>query len=151
MKILIATDGSEFSRAAIEKACEAVIIPENEVKIVSVYEDYASAAAEPFTVSAEYVKEMNRLGHENSAQAATQAEETIRACFPDAEIAISTKVAKGAPARAIVEEAEDWGADMIVMGSHGYGFWGRAVLGSVSNSVINHAPCSVFIVRNKGK
>ena len=46
-----------------------------------------------------------------------------------------------------IEEAQNWGADLIIVGSHGYGFWSRALLGSVSNAVINHAPCSVLVVR----
>ena len=59
---------------------------------------------------------------------------------------LTTKVVKGSPKEAIVEEAEQWGADLIVMGSHGYGFWQRALLGSVSESVVHHAPCSVLVV-----
>jgi nucleotide-binding universal stress UspA family protein len=60
---------------------------------------------------------------------------------------IETEVLGGAPQRAIVERARDWGADLIVVGSHGYGFWSRALLGSISNAVVNHAPCSVLVVR----
>ncbi len=55
------------------------------------------------------------------------------------------------PKESIVEEAQKWSADLIVLGSHGYGFWERMLLGSVSNAVVHHAPCSVLIVRNKGK
>lgn len=150
MKILIAVDGSEFSQAAVQKACETIAKPGGEVKIISVYEDFASAASEPFTVSAEYIREMDKGMREQAQAAAAEAEENIRECF-GTDIKISTKISKGAAARAIVEEAEDWDADLIIVGSHGYGFWGRAFLGSVSQAVINQAPCSVLIVRNKGK
>jgi len=47
----------------------------------------------------------------------------------------------------IVEAAEEWDADMIVVGSHGHGFWGRLALGSVSDAVIHQAPCSVLIAK----
>ena len=47
----------------------------------------------------------------------------------------------------IVEEAERWGADLILVGSHGYGSVKRFMLGSVSQAVATHAPCSVEIVR----
>jgi nucleotide-binding universal stress UspA family protein len=47
----------------------------------------------------------------------------------------------------IVEEAERWGADLIVMGSRGLGAWNRLLLGSVSSAVVHHAKCSVEIVR----
>ena len=53
----------------------------------------------------------------------------------------------GATNRVIIETAKDWNADLIVVGSHGRGFWGRTMIGSVSDSVIHHAPCSVLVVR----
>jgi nucleotide-binding universal stress UspA family protein len=62
---------------------------------------------------------------------------------------VANEVLRGGAAPAIVEAACEWDADLIVVGSHGYGFWSRALLGSVSNSVVHHAPCSVLIVREK--
>jgi nucleotide-binding universal stress UspA family protein len=47
----------------------------------------------------------------------------------------------------ILEEAERWDADLIVLGSHGYGLWQRFLLGSVSQAVVSHARCSVEVVR----
>jgi nucleotide-binding universal stress UspA family protein len=47
----------------------------------------------------------------------------------------------------ITEEAQKWEADLIIVGSHGQSFWSRALLGSVSNAVVNHAPCSVLVVK----
>jgi nucleotide-binding universal stress UspA family protein len=49
----------------------------------------------------------------------------------------------------ILDEAESWGADLIVVGSHGYRAWERFLLGSVSQSVVSHAKCSVEVVRCK--
>lgn len=54
---------------------------------------------------------------------------------------------KDAPARAILESADSWKADVIVMGSHGRRGLDRIVLGSVSESVALHAHCSVEVVR----
>ena len=54
---------------------------------------------------------------------------------------------EGSPKQAIVEEAERWGADLVVVGSHGRGFWGRLLLGSVSHAVAARANCPVLIVR----
>ena len=62
-------------------------------------------------------------------------------------LAVTTKVIEGSPKDAIVEEAANWGADLILMGSHGYGAAMRFLLGSVSHAVALHAPCSVEIVR----
>lgn len=59
MKILIATDGSEYSAAAVEKACSFWgPVPDAVFKVVSVYEDTRMLAAEPFAVSAEYYQDM---------------------------------------------------------------------------------------------
>ncbi len=60
---------------------------------------------------------------------------------------VSTQVLEGSPKKMIVEEAERWGADLILVGSHGHGPAERFLLGSVAQAVAVHAPCSVEIVR----
>lgn len=57
----------------------------------------------------------------------------------------------GTPEEAILDEAEKWDADLIVVGSHGFKGLDRFLLGSVSHDVAIHAPCSVEIVRSKRK
>lgn len=148
MKILLATDGSEFSRRALEKCCQLVVKPENnEIKIVAVHENMYPVAAEPFAISAEYVEVMEAAGQKQAEEFLIQAEKHLRECLSDAAVEITKIVAKGAPDQQIVEEAEKWGADLIVVGSHGRGFWERVWLGSVSQAVVQHAPCSVLVVR----
>ncbi|HLM61015.1 MAG TPA: universal stress protein, partial [Pyrinomonadaceae bacterium] len=151
MKILIATDGSEFSRATIEECCRLAVRSEGtEIEIVSVYENVYPVAAEPFAVSAEYVQEMEDAARNQAHNFAAEAQKQIRECLPGLSAELTTKVVKGSPDQAVVEEAENWAADLLVVGSHGRGFWGRMFLGSVSQSVINHAPCSVLVVRRAG-
>ena len=53
---------------------------------------------------------------------------------------------KGPAAKNIVEKATELQADLIILGSHGHGMLHKALLGSVSESVIRHAPCNVMIV-----
>jgi nucleotide-binding universal stress UspA family protein len=65
----------------------------------------------------------------------------------DKTLKFSHAIIGGSPGQVIVEEAENWGADLIVMGSRGLGAWNRLLLGSVSNVVVHHAKCSVEIVR----
>jgi nucleotide-binding universal stress UspA family protein len=55
----------------------------------------------------------------------------------------------GDPATEIVKAAQEWPADIIVMGSHGRQGISRVLLGSVAESVVRHAPCPVLVVRSK--
>jgi len=67
-----------------------------------------------------------------------------------ADVASATGVVLvGMPREAILEEAERWQADLIVMGSHGYGAWRGLLLGSVSRAVVTQAKCSVEVVHRR--
>lgn len=149
MKILIATDGSEFSRNALETGCRMLIneVSDILIKIISVYEEVPRTATEPFAVSAEFIHEMEKIGREQATKCVDDAEQLIREKYGDSYLELTGTTVKGYAGRAIVEEAEKWEADVIVVGSHGRGFWGRTFLGSTSDTVVHHAPCSVLIVR----
>jgi nucleotide-binding universal stress UspA family protein len=152
MKILIATDGSDFSRAAVEKACDlAASMNDVSFKVVSVYEPAVPMASEPFAISAEYYQQLDNFAKEKADEAAKTAIELIRNRFPEGTSKVSSLVELGRPAQIIVDAAERWGADLIIVGSHGHGFWGRLALGSVSDAVLHHAPCSVLVVRSQAK
>jgi nucleotide-binding universal stress UspA family protein len=58
-------------------------------------------------------------------------------------------VRHGDPRSVTIDEATEWRADLIVVGSHGYTGIKRLLLGSVAHSVVSHAPCSVEVVRQK--
>src|SRR5262245_44835705 len=147
MKILVATDGSSHSIAAAEKACEFVNDPSRtEIKVVSAFEDAYPIAAEPFALSAEFYQRIIEACEDQAEHFAEAAAKHIRKHFKNKKIYISTGVLRGSPEQQIVDEAKRWNADLIVVGSHGRGFWGR-MLGSVSDAVIHHAPCSVLVVR----
>lgn len=64
-------------------------------------------------------------------------------------VAVTFLVWEGDPGEAIVEAAEAEGADLILVGSHGRGGVGRALLGSVSDYVVRHATCPVLVVRQR--
>lgn len=147
MKVLIATDGSDFSAAAADKCCALFgNVPDAEIMVVSAYEPLQPIAAEPFAVSAEYYHEMTKSAKLQAEHHADATQARIKENCPNAHTAI--EILEGKPSARIVEFAEEWGADTIIVGSHGRGFWGR-LLGSVSNAVVNHAPCSVLVVRRE--
>jgi nucleotide-binding universal stress UspA family protein len=148
MKILVATDGSEFGKAAVAQACSlAAGVEKTEIMVVSAYLIPGPYAVEPFIAAPIYTQELFDSIAGVAANIADSALSEIRARCPG--ISASAKTIMGRPAEAIIEEAASWKADLIVVGSHGHGFWARAWLGSVSASVVNHAPCSVLVVRRK--
>lgn len=82
MKILIATDGSDFSKAAIEKCCRIVAEPESaRIKIVSAYQTVV-----PFDIngaSIEYAKQMEEAARRNAEKFVAKAADSVGACFPN--------------------------------------------------------------------
>lgn len=150
VKILVATDGSDYSRAAIEKCCRIIAKPEEtSVKIVSAVQVILSVATEPLPLplSGGYIQQADTAIRKQAMSHLTEAKEMISRQFPDSDLNILTEVLNGSAGKAIVEAAQDWGADLIVVGSHGYGFWNRVLVGSVSMAVVHHALCSVMVVR----
>jgi len=150
MKVLVATEGSEFSNVAVKKCCKMFDESENtEIEIFSVAEP-ADRPTDPFGAPSEYIHDLNAAALKRANDVVDQTAEDIRKHFPDLETHLTRKVVTGSPKEQIVEEAEAWGADLIILGSHGHGFWRRALLGSVSESVMQLAPCSVLVVRGNG-
>lgn len=147
MKILIAIDGSDASKSVIEAACPLIAKPEStEVKIISVVEPITPMATEPFAISAEYYAQTQEAAIKQAKIFVEKAEAGLKDNCPNIGN-VSSEIFRGGAARTIVEIADEWNADLIIVGSHGYGFWSRTLLGSVSNSVMHHALCSVMVVR----
>ena len=155
MKIIIGTDGSDFSRHAIETVCEMIIGKNHSLKIISVYdevsyiEQVAFSATEPYANIIEYVDQREKIGRKQATKNVKQAEKIIYEKMGNSSPNLETKIVKGSPENEIIEEAERCNADLIVLGSHGYGFWKRIYLGSTSDKIVRYAPCSVLIIRGK--
>jgi nucleotide-binding universal stress UspA family protein len=146
MKILLAVDGSVGSDAAVEALARRPWPPESEVKVITAAEIPMPVGMEPWVVSPDYFEEMNKSVR-NAAQAIIDSALLKLKTITDKTLKISSEIIQGPPRQVIVDEAESWGADLIVMGSRGLGAWNRLLLGSVSNAVVHHAKCSVEIVR----
>lgn len=147
MKVLLATDGSEQSQRAIRKLGTLFSGAEDtEVRIISVAEQ-AVYGIEPAGTSAVYYQALEAEANRRATEVIASTESDIRTRYPALAANLSSAIISGSPKAAIVEEAEKWNAELIIVGSHGYGFWKRALLGSVSDAVIRHAPCSVLVVR----
>ncbi len=143
MKILIATDGSSYSQKAIAECCRMFAEKSDlQIKIVSTYE--VMVPLDAFATTAQFNDDRNQAAQNQAEKFIAEAAEMVKKSLPEAEI--TTVMTMDFPERFIVEEAKNWKADLIVVGSHGRGFWERLTLGSVSNAVVHHAPCSVLVV-----
>lgn len=147
MKILLATDGSEFSKAAASSVAARPWPENSEARVIS--------AADPFgfSVEDEPVPVEEPIG-ESDAHAevyVTREERAVREAkeiLAGAGLKLTGAVVSGYPKAAIVDEAKEWGADLIVVGAHGRRGLERLLLGSVSEAVAMHAHCSVEVIRS---
>lgn len=107
MKILIATDGSEFSRRAVEKACDvSAAVPGVELRLISAYELPGPVAAGPVAAFPTYSQEVIDGLSALCETVVGDARKQIAARLPKAKI--STKTSCGKPSAVILDEAEDW-------------------------------------------
>ncbi|HEY9501573.1 MAG TPA: universal stress protein [Pyrinomonadaceae bacterium] len=148
MKILLAVDGSVHSAAAAEELAERPWPPQSEVKVITAVEIPAPVGMEPWAMSPDYF-EVLETSVRQTAQASVDNALLKLNSTTDKTLRISSEIIQGSPAQVIVDEAESWGADLIVMGSRGLGIWNRLMLGSVSNAVVHHAKCSVEVIRTR--
>jgi nucleotide-binding universal stress UspA family protein len=148
MKILLATDGSACSDAAVSEVCARPWPGASEVEVLHVIWTRLPMFPDPAFA---FVAAHETLLMEARSRAPELLEGIagrIRAAHPG--LRVTTKVVEGPPKTAIVDEASAWHADLIVVGAHGAGATRRLLLGSVSQTVALHAPCSVEIVRSSG-
>jgi len=146
MKILLAVDGSIYSDAAVDEVAKRPWPPESEVKVITAAETPVVVGMEPWAASPEYFEKLEKSVRE-AAKAVIESALVKMKSIEDKTLKISSEIIQGPPRQVIVEEAERWGAALIVMGSRGLNVWNRLLLGSVSSAVVHHAKCSVEIVR----
>jgi nucleotide-binding universal stress UspA family protein len=149
MKILLAVDGSIYSDAAIEEIGNRPWPAESEVKLITAAEAPIMVGMEPWAASPEYFQLLDKAAREGGEAVLKHA--LLKLKSTEAAFKVSSEVIEGSPRQVIADEAERWGADLIVMGSRGLGAWNRLLLGSVSSAVVHHAKCSVEIVRRPGE
>ncbi|MBU4320855.1 MAG: universal stress protein [Nitrospinae bacterium] len=137
MKVLVATDGSESSMKAVNRALELAEKEGAKITLMSVaFYSRADFDEMPSTVQ-------DRL--EGQAE---QALAKAKALFDEKGIAVETILETGVvPANNIIRRAEEGKFDRIIMGSTGLTGLSRALMGSTAAKVVAHAPCSVSIIR----
>src|SRR3712207_5615901 len=137
-KILLATDGSRDAELARTTAVDLANSTNSELHVVTVtpgypsYDVYNPDVLEQLRKQAEDI--LNEQAEKVTQEGGKVAEKHLR-------------IAERYRAEQIVQVAEDIEAGLIVMGSRGLGGITKALIGSVSDSVIRHAPCPVLVVR----
>ena len=141
MKMLIAVDGSDHARRAIEAVARlAAQAQAVEVLLLNVGDAMVYyGELPPFDYEA-----IERAQRQHQEQLLEQAMAQARASGLEK---VSTQSAVGAPAREIVRVAEERGVDQIVMGTHGRGAMGTLFLGSVAQRVVHLAKVPVLLVK----
>jgi nucleotide-binding universal stress UspA family protein len=141
-KILLATDGSKDAELATKAAVELANTTRSELHVVYVGEIVPSPHAYP---TAQLGQIIERVTHRTRSMLG----ERIALIAAAGGGVSGEHVRVGQPAEEIVVLAEEIGAGLIVMGSRGLGAVRRALIGSVSDSVVRHAHCPVLVVRGR--
>ena len=140
-RILLATDGSEEAQLAATTAADLAEKTNSELHVVTVGPDY------PLYELIEHPAGFEDVLRENRREAKEQLEQQAKRIEESGGTVKETHLREGRADEEIVELAEEIGAGLIVMGSRGHGRLRRALLGSVSDTVVRHAHCPVTIVR----
>ncbi len=144
-KLLVAYDGSDASKKAIEVAIQSAL-PEDKLILLTVIP--AELSQSSFTKMLLPTIDMSSIVQSGSFK--ERAMESLADIAKDYEPSvgrISVAVENGDPADEILLSAKKHGADMIVLGYRGYGKEGRFLLGSVTDKVVRYAGTSVLVVR----
>ena len=137
MRVLLATDGSEDASKATAWLAGLPIPPTSHLRVVS------AVSIPPSALDLPTVREFEASLREGARQTAETARAALAHRFADTDV----QVPEGDAREAILRVAEEWRADLVVLGARGLGTVAGFLLGSVSLGVARHAPCSVLVVK----
>jgi nucleotide-binding universal stress UspA family protein len=149
-KVLLAADGSAGSEAAARSIAARPWPTGTEVRVLSVVElilPSVIALLEPPFIHSAQVEALRGEAMKRTEEAVESACGIVAAACPN--VSQSVSVLLDGPRKVILDEAAQWGADLIVLGSHGHRGVDRFLLGSVSETVAMHAHCSVDVIRQR--
>ncbi len=142
-KIVVGTDGSDTAAQAVIQAGDLAEKLGASLVIVSAFDPVSTARLEKERADAPQDVEWTINEREDVDAMLSQ----ISAPLEVRDIDVKVTARQGNPADAILDVAEEEGADLIVVGNKGMAGARRFLLGSVPNKISHHAPCSVLIVR----
>ncbi|HEU0025295.1 MAG TPA: universal stress protein [Thermoleophilaceae bacterium] len=141
--MVVGTDGSDTASEAVNQATELAQRLGATVHLVSAYEPVPEGRLR---------EERQQIPEDlqwmvNPREDVDATLEAAAKVLQEAGVKVDTHAREGDPADAILDVAEEQGADLIVVGNKGMTGAKRFLLGSVPNKVSHHAPCSVMIIR----
>jgi nucleotide-binding universal stress UspA family protein len=141
--LVVGTDGSQTAGEAVRQAAELAQRLDATVHVVSAYEPVPEGRLR---------EERQQIPEDlqwmvNPREDVNATLESAAQRLEESGVQVHTHAREGDPADAILDVAEEQGADLIVVGNKGMTGAKRFLLGSVPNKVSHHAPCSVMIIR----
>jgi nucleotide-binding universal stress UspA family protein len=141
--IVVGTDGSQTAGEAVREAIELAKAVGASIELVSAYEPVPNQRLREEARQAPDDLQWSISPREDVDATLKEAAERVE----EAGVSVNIYAREGDPADAILDVAEERGADLIVVGNKGMTGAKRFLLGSVPNKVSHHAPCSVLIIR----
>ena len=145
MKVLIAVDDDAPSREALAFA-ERLVTERDEVLVLNVtsYSELVPFTGDPFGAGIGAVA----LDPTSLAELDDRAEQLVERTADEFGAKTGAVVEHGSPGERICATAGEHGIELIILGSHERGAFGRFLHGSVSDYVVHHSPCPVLVVRH---
>jgi nucleotide-binding universal stress UspA family protein len=146
MKVLIGYDGSTCSDAALDDLRRAGLRAETEALVLSVGEFWLPPPSSYALMDTDFTNGPGVVMRE-ARELASAGRDKVLASFPAWNVLAQAR--GGSPARQLLALADEWGPDLIVLGSHGRTGLAKFFLGSVSQKIASESSCSVRIARGR--
>lgn len=140
--IVVGTDGSETAERAVEQAAELAAADEARLVVVTAFERQDDAADDRVPDDVKWM-----LTDSNAAE--THARHGRELAHQAGATDVVVQAVDGAPAEMLIDTAETFNADLIMVGSVGLTASAHFLLGSVASTVLHHAPCDVLVVHTQ--
>lgn len=137
LRIMVATDGSDDARAAVEWLVHCPLPAAAELLAITV----VTVPSAPLDIPP--VRQFTEALRDDARRAVDSARATLAVRWPTAQ----ARLCEGEPRAELLRVIDEWAPDLVVLGARGLSAVARALLGSVSLAVTRHAACSVLVVK----
>ena len=143
--ILVAVDGSDTSNLALQEAIKLAKEQQAQLRIVHVVEDIPLNIDTEYALD-EYQEAMRKTGEAILSKAEALARES--GLIPETKL-LQIEMLGHRITNLVVEEAQSWPADLIVLGTHGRRGFNHLLMGSVAEGIVRISPQPVLLIRGK--